>query len=1028
MRVNYWNKMVSTILVLCLAFGLLATTQSTLAVNTYSIESGVKTASDDMEEWITNKTPELVGMLDYNSSDLELGLEKPGSTPDQEQYVGIRFADLSIPSGATITSAYIQFTVDEVKSPANPFDVNIYAEDSANAAQYNRGSATACLVANDLSSRKVTALSVNWAPDDDASTLWTINDEAGELQRTPDLSTLVQTIVDKDGWSYGNAISFIMTGTGNRTAYSYDRDPTKAAVLHVTYSYNGTLEQEAPTGLSSVAPTTLGGFNGKITGTTVEMEYKLSTDPVSAYTACSGTEITGLSAGTYSVRFAEKSGYNASSATEVTVASQSAPTGFTGFPVSVAGETDGRITGTTAEMEYKKSYDTDWTTCTGIELIGLAAGIYQIRFIAQDGQGASDAAEVVVSAVTKIAVTFIESEENDVTNSRGFTWYTVAASDTRSDLQVVEKTGASADFIGSAALTFTGTAAAVDTTDTTESQAQEFMHKAEATGLDPDTTYFFRVGDADLNMWSETGTFTTSSGDGAFTFLDLADPQAKKLDEALLAVNTFEAAVETVPDASFIVVNGDLVDTGSNENEWDWLFNNMSDVMLNFTIAPIAGNHEKEPDSFFNHFNLIPAEDSETSTGVYYSFDYSNAHFVMMNTNEYSFEYSDLSEDQVEWMQADIGTAKEEGKWIIVVLHKGPYTTSNHATDSGIMGATGVRTLIAPMFAELGVDLVLQGHDHIYARTKAIDENGNTDSPEIITEIVDGETVEYQVNPDGSIYLIPSTAGPKVYYQNQEESLGGDYYDLFDVADESHADVYGPDPSDPSRPVRSMVENFSSITIDGDKMTVISYEIDNGGLISDTTDPYIIDTFGIIKETFNDVNYGSWYKEAVEYIASEGITNGIGDGNFGPEMNITRGQFLVMMMRAYGIDPVENPTDNFTDAGDSYYTGYLAAAKELGISEGIGDNLFAPESAISRQDAFTLLYRALEVLGALPANSTGKTISDFSDSSKVADYASAAINSLIGSGIVQGSGDMLKPTSNCTRAEMAQILFNLLAA
>ena len=61
-----------------------------------------------------------------------------------------------------------------------------------------------------------------------------------------------------------------------------------------------------------------------------------------------------------------------------------------------------------------------------------------------------------------------------------------------------------------------------------------------------------------------------------------------------------------------------------------------------------------------------------------------------------------------------------------------------------------------------------------------------------------------------------------------------------------------------------------------------------------------------------------------------------------------------MLMRAYGIEADGDGTDNFDDAGDTYYTGYLAAAKRLGISNGVGSNMFEPESEIARQDMFTL--------------------------------------------------------------------------
>src|SRR3954451_24219887 len=417
--------------------------------------------------------------------------------------------------------------------------------------------------------------------------------------------------------------------------------------------------------------------------------------------------------------------------------------------------------------------------------------------------------------VSKVTVTF----NGDSTNSKGFTWYTSLDSK-NSDLQVVKRTGAKKpDF--KKALTFKGTASI-----STNSQ-EEFVHKAEATGLKTDTEYYFRVGDAKLNNWSEVGTFETAPKKGSFTFIDLTDTQAKTEDEAILLAETISKAMETVPNAEFIVHNGDLVDDGVEEEQWDWLFGHSQESLLNTTFAPSAGNHEDEDYAFIEHFNLDAPENSETETGAYYSYDYSNAHFVVLNSNEDSEKYANFSEEQVEWLKEDVKEAKANGaKWVIVNIHKGPYTTSNHATDDDIMDPNGVRNQIAPLMAELDIDFVLQGHDHIYARTKPITSDGTASETEKITETKKGQTVEYTVNPDGTIYLIPATAGPKVYYKNQEPVLGDAYYDLFEVADENHAAIYGPDPSNNTRPVRGQIQNFVEITVSKDKLTAVTYEID----------------------------------------------------------------------------------------------------------------------------------------------------------------------------------------------------------
>lgn len=177
---------------------------------------------------------------------------------------------------------------------------------------------------------------------------------------------------------------------------------------------------------------------------------------------------------------------------------------------------------------------------------------------------------------------------------------------------------------------------------------------------------------------------------------------------------------------------------------------------------------------------------------------------------------------------------------------------------------------------------------------------------------------------------------------------------------------------------------------------------------------------------FTDVLPGAWYYDAVTFIAEKGITTGTGGGKFSPEATLTRGQFIVMLMKAYGIEVEKNPTDNFSDAGDTYYTGYLATAKVKGISSGIGNNRFGPEQAITRQEMFTLLHNALKLLNKLPTGDNGKTIANFTDSGSVANWATEALTALVKSGTVSGSGNRLDPTATTTRVQMAQVLYNLL--
>lgn len=183
--------------------------------------------------------------------------------------------------------------------------------------------------------------------------------------------------------------------------------------------------------------------------------------------------------------------------------------------------------------------------------------------------------------------------------------------------------------------------------------------------------------------------------------------------------------------------------------------------------------------------------------------------------------------------------------------------------------------------------------------------------------------------------------------------------------------------------------------------------------------------------TFSDVAAHVWYSKPVSFIAARGITNGTGNGKYSPEATLTRGECIVLLMRAYDIKADENPMDNFSDAGSKYYTGYLAAAKRLGISM-VGNNMFAPDKAITRQEVFTLLYNALRAIKQLPETNNSdevgwrKSLTNFIDEGQIASWAREAMTLLVETGIINGNAGKLTPTGITTRAQMAQTLYNLM--
>jgi hypothetical protein len=185
---------------------------------------------------------------------------------------------------------------------------------------------------------------------------------------------------------------------------------------------------------------------------------------------------------------------------------------------------------------------------------------------------------------------------------------------------------------------------------------------------------------------------------------------------------------------------------------------------------------------------------------------------------------------------------------------------------------------------------------------------------------------------------------------------------------------------------------------------------------------------GYNKIGFTDVSESAWYNEAVSFIAARGITTGTSASEYSPEATLTRGQFIVLLMRALDMAPLAGATDNFSDAGQTYYTDYLAMAKKAAIVQGVGGNRFEPDKSISRQEMFTMLYRALLTVGYFSDTAGTAALAGYEDVGEIAEWAGDAVGALVERGIVNGSGNKLMPGASTTRAHMAQIIFKVMTS
>ena len=172
---------------------------------------------------------------------------------------------------------------------------------------------------------------------------------------------------------------------------------------------------------------------------------------------------------------------------------------------------------------------------------------------------------------------------------------------------------------------------------------------------------------------------------------------------------------------------------------------------------------------------------------------------------------------------------------------------------------------------------------------------------------------------------------------------------------------------------------------------------------------------------FEDMT-GHWAKQYAELLFSAGITSGVSATRYGPEATMKRCDFVLMLYRAAGEPDVEE-IKGFSDVPEeAYYAKAVKWARAAGITEGTDGNNFSPQSPLTRQQAFTLVYRAFDTLDIEYPDGTDEDLLSFEDAPELADYAALPTATLIKHGIVEGSEGRLNPKTSLTRAQMAKIL------
>lgn len=292
----------------------------------------------------------------------------------------------------------------------------------------------------------------------------------------------------------------------------------------------------------------------------------------------------------------------------------------------------------------------------------------------------------------------------------------------------------------------------------------EDYYKADLTDLKPNTEYEFKIGitesDDEEYDWTKTYTFKTASGDeDEFTFIAVGDTQGMTWNGTaasnkgfMYAKAAYEQALKEVPNLAFILHAGDVVENGDNQTQWNYFFKSLGEAGASIPHFAAIGNHDvvyKAPDAkfYFNlHFNhpnngglaALNQEKVNLITNAHlkqlaskanetvYSYNYGDAHFIVLNSGNYSASDQYILEAQREWLELDL-KANACAKWTVILVHEAVYHR---------LGGSESRPWLYDLIEEYNVDLVIQGHSHLVTRTYPM-KNGQIvtkENPDVITQ------------------------------------------------------------------------------------------------------------------------------------------------------------------------------------------------------------------------------------------------------------------------------------------------------
>lgn len=315
-------------------------------------------------------------------------------------------------------------------------------------------------------------------------------------------------------------------------------------------------------------------------------------------------------------------------------------------------------------------------------------------------------------------------------------------------------------------------------------------HRAEVDGLQADTLYAWRVqGGGTWSAWHHT---RTASEPGApLALLYFGDTQNKNVS---LTTRVVREAMRHAPDARLALFAGDLVSGGDGEddNEWGEWFEANESLPTSMAVAPAPGNHE-----YFEEFEDTPRERRVLGAHWPLQFALPGNGAPGAERTSYWFDYQDLRVAVIDGTSAlDLGTAQAQARWLdgvlaasphrwnIVVTHQ-PFYSPRAGRDNELL-----RKHLLPVIRRHAVDLVLQGHDHVYGRRLP----GEAPTPVFVVSVAGAKQYRLSeqarrtmrpVAEDTQLFQVVRIDGARLRYEARTAT--GRLYDAFELRDEGSA-------------------------------------------------------------------------------------------------------------------------------------------------------------------------------------------------------------------------------------------------